>query len=284
MKNKILFLKGLPASGKSTFARNLVKTEPNWVRVNKDDLRAMLHDSFWSKQNEKYIISVRDNLVRHALANNKNVVVDDTNFYKPHEYDLKLISDEFEVDFEVMEFDTSLEECIRRDEKRKPSVGKEVIINMWKKYLKPLPYEAPKGVDTLGYIFDIDGTLALNNGHRGFHDYDKVFDDTPNYPIIAMAHTLYDAGYKILIVSGRKDSCRKDTERWLKKYGVKYEELFMRKTGDNRNDAVVKKEIFENEIRQNYLPMGIYDDRPRVIRMWKELGLFVFDCGDGIEF
>ena len=38
---KLLMLKGLPASGKSTYAKELVK-EQGFVRANKDDLRAML--------------------------------------------------------------------------------------------------------------------------------------------------------------------------------------------------------------------------------------------------
>jgi len=52
---KVLILKGLPASGKSTYAKELV-AKGNWKRINKDDLRAMLDCSKWSKANEKFVL------------------------------------------------------------------------------------------------------------------------------------------------------------------------------------------------------------------------------------
>ena len=59
-------LKGLPASGKSTYAKKLANK--GWTRVNKDDLRAMLNDGKWSRSNEKFVLKVRDFIVADALS------------------------------------------------------------------------------------------------------------------------------------------------------------------------------------------------------------------------
>ena len=39
--SKLLILVGAPGSGKSTFARYFLRTEDNWIRVNRDDFRLM---------------------------------------------------------------------------------------------------------------------------------------------------------------------------------------------------------------------------------------------------
>ena len=79
MNNKLLMLKGLPSSGKSTFCKKI--NSKGVERVNKDELRAMIDDSKHSKSNEKEIIEARDLIIIHFLDNNYNVVVDDTNFH-----------------------------------------------------------------------------------------------------------------------------------------------------------------------------------------------------------
>jgi adenylate kinase family enzyme len=63
--NTILILQGLPGSGKSTHAKILV-AKGGWTRVNKDDLRSMLHNAKWSKGNEKLVLSVRDSVIIKA--------------------------------------------------------------------------------------------------------------------------------------------------------------------------------------------------------------------------
>ena len=79
---KLLALRGLPASGKTTYAKELVNK--GWVRVNKDDMRAMLNNSKFSKDNESYILSLRDEIIISSLVQGKNVVVDDTNLDPKH--------------------------------------------------------------------------------------------------------------------------------------------------------------------------------------------------------
>lgn len=266
--SKLLILKGLPASGKSTFARELVVK--GWKRVNKDDLRAMIDNSIWSGNNEKQIVRIERMLVVDLLSRGFNVVVDDTNF--GWEEDWKDVANEECVDFEIKFFDVPLMECIERDSKRgDKSVGAKVIQRMYDKYLKPKEPEWSEDKQNC-YVFDIDGTLAKMNG-RSPYDYTKVNTDVPNHNITMIARILTNIGIQLILVSGREDSCRIQTEIWLANNNIQYSKLFMRKTGDDRNDAIIKREIYENELKNNYNILAVFDDRNRVVDMWRSLGI-----------
>ena len=99
---EIILTKGIPASGKSTFAKQLV-VDKGYVRANKDDIREMLYKSIWTKDKEKLVLSVRDHIVEEALKENKNVVVDDTNFNSKHFKQMCLIAQQFDKDITVRE-------------------------------------------------------------------------------------------------------------------------------------------------------------------------------------
>ena len=99
---EILLTKGCPASGKSTFAKKLVE-QGSHVRVNKDDLRSMLHNSVYSESNEKFVLSMRDFAVEECLKKNLSVVVDDTNFDGQHFKRMCLIAEKFDKDIVVRE-------------------------------------------------------------------------------------------------------------------------------------------------------------------------------------
>jgi hypothetical protein len=83
-------------------------------------------------------------------------------------------------------------------------------------------------------------------------------------------------------LSGRKEDLgRTGTENWLKSHGINYDHLYMRSAGDGRRDSVIKKEIFDTYIRENYLVYAVFDDRPSVVReLWVEEGLPVFSFGN----
>jgi hypothetical protein len=134
---------------------------------------------------------------------------------------------------------------------------------------------------TPAIIVDIDGTVALNTGHRSPYDYSKVGNDVPNQPVLhAVAALHFTYQYDILYVSGREDSSREDTLAWLDSYAPDGK-LFMRKAGDYRSDQIVKREIYEQEIEESYKIMAVFDDRDKVVRMWRDLGLTCFQVADG---
>lgn len=274
-------LKGLPASGKTTYAKELVAQ--GWKRVNKDDLRAMIDCSKWSKQNEKDIIEARDLLIIHYLDNGFNVVVDDTNFHPAHQESLIEIADNCDADFEEKFFDTPIDECIARDAKRgDKSVGGDVIFRMYYKYLRK-PSMTKESIDfqlPFAYIFDLDGTLALMTDRSPF-DWAKVGEDELNISVGATMKALKAAGFEIIILSGRDEECREETQKWLNKYELYHDMLLMRGNKDNRKDNIIKQELYEANVKGKYNVVGVFDDRDQVVSLWRSLGLTCFQCDYG---
>lgn len=137
-------------------------------------------------------------------------------------------------------------------------------------------------------IVDIDGTLALMGkgieGRRGPHDLHRVGEDDPNEPVIDLVRDFRAVGYRIIFMSGRDEKCRAATESWLLHHVAAEpgEPLFMRDRGDNRDDAVVKRELYERHVAPYWAVRYVLDDRDRVVRMWRgELGLTVLQVAEG---
>jgi len=283
----IYILKGLPASGKSTWARDKLNESPGtYKRVNKDDLRAMLDDSHWSRHNEKFVLRLRDHIITEALRDGKHVIVDDTNLHPKHEARIEQIAHEYrkeageEIAVEVIAFNTDVEECIRRDLLRPRSVGEKVIRSMHGQFLaKPLEPLEQDAAKPWAIIVDIDGTLALHNG-RDPYDASTCEQDRLYEPVArAVCHLA--SRYEIVLVSGRSDEYRPQTTRWLDKHDVPYKALFMRAAGDNRKDVIIKREIFEHAIEPTWYVDFVLDDRNQTVDGWREIGLACFQVAPG---
>lgn len=129
---ELLMLKGLPASGKTTYAKALVAQGcGRWKRVNKDDLREMLDNGIWSKQNEYLVCKLRNKIICTSLQQGFNVVVDDTNFNPDHEALFRMFAKNMNATFHVKDMETALDICIVRDSKRSKPVGEDVIRKMY---------------------------------------------------------------------------------------------------------------------------------------------------------
>lgn len=75
----ILVLIGPPCAGKSTFAKNLVSKNKDWMRFNRDDYRFMIKDHFlYDKKLEKTIFKIQETSIKLALKENYNIVMDNT--------------------------------------------------------------------------------------------------------------------------------------------------------------------------------------------------------------
>jgi predicted kinase len=278
---RVLVLVGLPASGKSTFANELLLKEPGqWVRSNKDSLREMAHASRWSGGNEKFILKLRDQIIMMALEDGKHVIVDDTNFGKHIDHIRELVKGLAVVEINDSFLQVSVEECIRRDLLRPKSVGKGVIMEMYRKYVEvPSPPPVYNSALPEAIIVDMDGTLSLLNG-RSPYDAATCDRDLANQPVLDTV-LMWQKSVKVIIMSGRTDDCRSQTERWLAQYGVQATGIFMRATGDQRKDAIIKKELFDRHILGKYNVKFILDDRKQVVQMWRGLGLTVFQVAEG---
>lgn len=286
----LFMTKGLPASGKTTWAKYQV-ANTGAVRVNKDDLRAMLFNGHTGGKMEGLVLTTRDNIIRSALSLGKNVICDDTNLNPKHELTLRAIAKSMGASFMLQDFTgVSLDECLARDKKRPNYVGEAVINQMYYQYLAPEPPAPPAYDPTLPdcVICDIDGTVATAHD-RGWYDWEKVGQDKPRpYTICAVENIIGSSGATLVMVSGRDGSCERQTNEWLLRNLKPYrgQHLYMRAPGDMRKDSVVKRELYEAHIKGKYNVVAIFDDRPQVLRLWRELGFGdrLFNVGDGREF
>jgi predicted kinase len=279
---KLIMLRGLPASGKSTWAKEQVEKNVDTYRINKDDLRAMLKGSVWNRSLEATVIELRDSFVTEMLVRGNTVIVDDTNFNNIHVRRLRQIASQTGASFEIIDFNTPLEVCLERNRLREKPVPEEVILRMHEDFVKNSPKKLLQDPEaTPAVVVDLDGTLAIHTNRSPF-EFHKCYSDAVNEPVLACVKALEAAGNAIVFVSGREDSCRAETQRWLKdKCGLKNCPLFMRKTGDHRKDAVIKEEIYKNSIIPEYYVKFVLDDRDQVVNHLRDLGLTVFQVAPG---
>jgi hypothetical protein len=133
------------------------------------------------------------------------------------------------------------------------------------------------------WIVDVDGTLALSS-HRDPYDWRRADKDVANVPVITTVQALakHSAVSAIIAVSGRHEVARPLTTRWLTEHEVPFDELLMRKDGDYRSDEIVKEEIFRRSVEPRYSVTAVIDDRDRVVKMWRRIGLVCFQVADGL--
>lgn len=139
-------------------------------------------------------------------------------------------------------------------------------------------------------IFDLDGTLAdlthrLHHVRNSNNRWDKFFkacvDDKPIESVCALARMLMDMAFdadnpialKIIVVSGRSDEVRNETEEWLERHNLTFHELIMRPAGDYTPDHILKERILDQLLKDGHEILFVVDDRQRVVDMWRRRGI-----------
>ena len=123
--------------------------------------------------------------------------------------------------------------------------------------------------------------IKFNPDWKSF--YEACDQDSPIEPTIEIitsyggydTHRKYD---EIMIWSGRCESVRDKTEKWLSKHGIHYHSLKMRPIGDYTPDDELKEKWLDEVLAEGKTIDFVFDDRPKVIRMWRRRGIFVFNC------
>lgn len=142
---KIILTRGIPASGKSTWAKQEVLKDPEHsVRINRDDLRSM-SGQYWVPAREGYILSCKRMLLHNAVCFSfDTIIIDDMNL-NPKDIDdaitiveeanmlIKDTDNKYKVEFKDFT-NIPLDICIKRDSKRENSLGEKVIRGIFNKY------------------------------------------------------------------------------------------------------------------------------------------------------
>lgn len=136
-------------------------------------------------------------------------------------------------------------------------------------------------------VVDLDGTLAINTFRKnGPYDASKCDEeDLQNVPVVETVRALAFAGYYCVFCSGREDKYKAPTQRFIQACFPEMNNdwaLFMRQTGDNRRDSIVKREIYEEQIAPRFEILVWIDDRDQVVEMVrKDLNLPCFQVNYG---
>lgn len=293
---KLILTIGISASGKSTFAEQMLASkEENFVRVSRDEYRYMWKNAGLVSDKIEGLITkrvIQD--IGYFLNNKMNVIYDATNLTARYLNDMVQLFN-CDADIEFVVFDVDVEECIRRDNLRKRKVGEDVIRSQYKKFLElkknydfeSLPKKKKKyqnyDIDSKknnAICVDLDGTLA-DLGDRDPYATWGVSKDQVNIPVKTVIKAMAEYGNcEIIMVSGREEKVRVETENWLKTHKIPYTHLYMRTSGDRRKDSQVKKEIYTH-VLPNYNVLFILDDRTQVVDQLRSMGLTVFQVADG---
>lgn len=289
---KITIMSGLPASGKSTRSKSLIAERGNTVRINKDLLRTMLHFDVFNYKNEELTRDAAKAIAETFLNRDINVIIDDTNLNPKTVSGWVALAEMTDSHIEYIDMDTTYAECVYRDGGRVGEVGESVILKMalqHKDYLK-----GEKVV-----LCDIDGTLADCEHRRHFLDGEKkdwagFFGEMHKDPLRDdVLKDVLDMCNKenayLIIVSARPEKYRDVTEKWLDNVfiGTQCGEgrvgLIMRENHDKGDDVITKGQMYDKYFKKLDV-VAVFDDRPKVIRMWRDKGLAVVDVGNGEEF
>ena len=300
--SKLLILVGAPGSGKSTFARYFLRTEDNWIRVNRDDFRLMqFGDSLMIPFYEERISKMVEASVLTLLKSDTNVIIDATNTSLRTIQDMIHTYTEYaDISFKV--FDLPVNELVKRCDKRYEETGKFISKSVVERNVANLKHTLEKfdfapiprkvQVATTSYatqdknlpkavICDLDGTLSLLNG-RDPYNAATCDNDLLNEPVAAALKMAKRRGYQVILLSGREDKFREPTMRFLDKHQIGYDLLLMRTSNDFRKDNIIKRELFEGEIQGKYFVEFLLDDRNQVVDMWrKDLHLPCFQVNYG---
>lgn len=299
----LTILRGIPASGKSTFARKWVDESPETrVRINRDDIRMSLFGKYWPVD-EQAVTIAQDSMLRGFLKAGKDVVLDNTNLKSRDVKSVMKIARGCGAEVDFRDFPITLTQAAIRDGLRastgQRSVGFDVIRSFYNRYtvnevMPPIPVLDDEPVvqfkpyvpgNQYAYSFDIDGTLA-HHGDRSPYDPTRYHEDTPDGNMMAVVEDVMQGGYKVILLTGRSEDYRAETENWLRKNVFMYGDegiwtLFMRPSGDNRNDAIVKSEMVDKYVSGQYNVILHYDDRNRVVDALRAKGMKVAQVADG---
>jgi predicted kinase len=291
----LVLVRGLPASGKTTWARALVASRrPGTIlRVNRDDLRRSMADPSYSAPVdavERRISDAEWRLVRGALLDRVDVVVDATNLRASVARRWRALAEACGAGWRVEEVDTDLEECVRRDAARPPleRVGEETLRDLHARFVDPetgrLPRLGlpPRLSSVAGAPYrPVPGTpsavLVVAEGMVS-----PESPDVPDAAAVEVVRALAAAGHRVIAVSARAEDERAAVGDWLARHlAVPVEVLLLGAPRKRQRDVTAVLGLFDAHVRDHYSVVGVVEGRPAAARAWREAGLAVIGVAAG---
>lgn len=273
-----------------------------------------------NRDREDLVRNMKNELIRQCFREGYDVILDDTHLVnqtvrKLHELAASI------GDVKVIEkgVNVPVQTCIERDAKRTgfAKVGEDVIkkfaslagVDKGRKLSDKEAYYPPRwapvgGNNEMTYEddpnlittidCDLDGTTSLLNG-RSPYDASTCDRDPPNRPVVECIKAMYaycvsraaaegknSKDVKVIFTSGREDKYRPQTEAFLNEHlsGIPYL-LYMRRSGDQRKDSIIKEEMFVENIKGKWNILFVLDDRNQVVDQWRSMGLHCFQVAPG---
>jgi len=315
---KLTILRGVSGSGKSTWARqqnaHVVSRDDLRVLLFPGDEQAYYEvpsDIFFAR--EQAVTLAQDAMVAAFLKAGRDVVVDNTNIEWKFVKALAKIGYRYGAEVEVKVFDVPLQRAVNNNTWRAANGGRNVKREIIEKQHSRFQGNKSKTLDPVfvpdlyegtpgkpkAFLVDIDGTLAHMRDYRGPFEWHNVGLDDVDEVISGIVRQLVCGGAGIalanwngpkvpeaianavIVMSGRDESCRAQTEDWLREHKIDYDHLYMRPEGDMRPDNIVKAELFDKYVRSNFDVQFVLDDRDQVVDMWRSMGITCLQVAPG---
>ena len=140
------------------------------------------------------------------------------------------------------------------------------------------------------WVFDVDGTLSdpthrkhwISSAPKNWAAWNAAMaEDSYHADIIQFVRIAKAHGMAVVICTGREETEREVTEKWLWEGIIDYAKLYMRKKKDYRGDDVIKRELLAEIRADGYEPVLVFDDRDRVVAMWRSEGIRCLQVAPG---
>lgn len=296
----VIALRGLPGSGKSTWARTVQQAYPpgTVARINNDDFSQTLFgstNSHFTPGVAGALRSLRANALTALLKTSsvRMVIIDNTNLNERTVREMEDVAQSYGATMQVDDrfLSIPLEVCLQRNAGRADPVPESVIRRMSKQAAVLAPWKSQSPTVSPYHnnpdlphsiVVDVDGTLAVMHPDRSPYDWDKVGMDSPNASVVHAVRAMKEQGIEVIVMSGRDGTCREATQKWLDTHVAENLTLHMRAAGDSRPDHIVKYELFQQHIADQYHVRCVFDDRDQVVNLWRrKLQLPTFQVADG---
>lgn len=302
MTQRFYIFRGLPCSGKTNFAKEMINLDPWIVRVNKNEIAQMLFQktSNLDRLQEDNIKLIQKSSIETALRAGLTVIDDNYNLKADDVKSLYTLGNKNGVKADVISFETSVDSCVQRDSNRENSVGEFFIRDLAARFMKKgLLTKEPENVGLPTFAgkrhvpnpnlpkaiwLDADGTFfSMDPAVRSPFEFDKVHLDLVNHHIADLVKACVKDNYKVVVMTGRDEICREATWKAFVDAGVTPDDMFMRPNGSKEiPDNEIKYHMYWEHVAHKYDIRFALDDRQAVVDLTREvLGIPVLQVAPG---